>query len=105
MSAKPPMTITLNKWTFTDKESLMALCNAVDRTILSDRHPNPYADTDDDWWLGMIAERRKEQSVQRCWPGSRGWGRSEKVAEIYPAAKSQQIEYQVFMFLGRGTPR
>ena len=30
------MTITLHKWASADKEALMALCNAVDRTFLSD---------------------------------------------------------------------
>ena len=38
------MTITLHKWASADKEALMALCNAVDRTFLSDRLPNPYTE-------------------------------------------------------------
>ena len=50
------MTITLHKWASADKEALMALCNAVDRTFLSDRLPNPYTEADADWWLGMVAE-------------------------------------------------
>ena len=33
------MTIALHKWTSADREALMALCNAVDRTYLSDRLP------------------------------------------------------------------
>ena len=49
------MTITLHKWASADKEALMALCNAVDRTFLSDRLPNPYTEADADWWLGMVA--------------------------------------------------
>ena len=44
MSVERPMTITLHKWTSADKEVLMALCNAVDRTFLSDRLPNPYTE-------------------------------------------------------------
>ena len=40
MSVERPMTITLHKWTSADKEALMALCNAVDRTFLSDRLPH-----------------------------------------------------------------
>ena len=34
------MTIDLHKWTSADRESLMALCNAVDGTFLSDRLPS-----------------------------------------------------------------
>ena len=34
----------------------MALCNAVDRTFLSDRLPYPYTEADADWWLRMLAE-------------------------------------------------
>jgi len=49
------MTVDLHKWTFADRESLMALCNAVDRTFLSDRLPYPYTEADADWWLGMVA--------------------------------------------------
>ena len=33
------MIITLHKWTITDKPALMELCNAVDRSFLSDRLP------------------------------------------------------------------
>ena len=46
------MTITLHKWTSADKVALMALCNAVDRTFLSDRLPNPYTEADADWATG-----------------------------------------------------
>ena len=51
------MTIDLHKWTFADREALMALCNAVDRTFLSDRLPYPYTEADADWWLGMVGGR------------------------------------------------
>ena len=43
----------------------MALCNAVDRTFLSDRLPNPYTEADADWWLGMIAENEGKEGVWR----------------------------------------
>ena len=59
------MTIILHKWTSNDKEALMALCNAVDRTFLSDRLPNPYTEADADWWLGMIAENEGKEGVWR----------------------------------------
>ena len=59
------MTITLHKWTFTDKKALMMLCNAVDRTFLSDRLPNPYTEADADWWLGMVSDNEGKEGVWR----------------------------------------
>ncbi|MBQ7751319.1 MAG: hypothetical protein IJR77_08925 [Bacteroidales bacterium] len=50
------MTITLHIWTPADKKALMTLCNAIDRTFLSDRLPNPYTEADADWWLRMVTE-------------------------------------------------
>ena len=43
----------------------MALCNAVDRTFLSDRLPNPYTEADADWWLGMVSENEGKEGVWR----------------------------------------
>ncbi len=60
------MTIDLLKWTFADREALMALCNAVDRTFLSDRLPYPYTEADADWWLGMVAENDGKEGVWRA---------------------------------------
>ena len=54
------MKVVFRKWSLTDKKELMELCNAVDRTFLSDRLPNPYTDDDADWWLNMVA---KSESV------------------------------------------
>ena len=59
------MTITLHKWTSTDKKALMALCNAVDRTFLSDRLPYPYTEADADWWLEMVAKNEGKEGVWR----------------------------------------
>ena len=59
------MTITLHTWSTTDKAALMALCNAVDRTFLSDRLPYPYTEADADWWLGMVAENDGKEGVWR----------------------------------------
>ena len=59
------MTITLHNWTSTDKRALMALCNAVDRTFLSDRLPYPSTEADADWWLGMVAENEGKKGVWR----------------------------------------
>ena len=36
------MEIELKKWSFEDEEALIKLCNAIDRSYLSDRLPNPY---------------------------------------------------------------
>ena len=60
------MTIDLHKWTFSDREALMALCNAVDRTFLSDRLPYPYTEADADWWLGMVAGNDGKEGVWRA---------------------------------------
>lgn len=59
------MTITLHTWKLADKLALMALCNAVDRTFLSDRLPYPYTEADADWWLGMVAENEGKEGVWR----------------------------------------
>ena len=60
------MTIDLQKWTSADREALMTLCNAVDRTFLSDRLPYPYTETDAEWWLGMVAETEGKEGVWRA---------------------------------------
>ena len=60
------MTITLHTWSTSDKPALMALCNAVDRTFLSDRLPYPYTEADADWWLGMVAENEGKEGVWRA---------------------------------------
>ena len=60
------MTIDLHKRTSADREALMALCNAVDRTYLSDRLPYPYTEADADWWLGMVAGNDGKEGVRRA---------------------------------------
>ncbi|MCR5362009.1 MAG: GNAT family N-acetyltransferase [Bacteroidales bacterium] len=50
------MKVELRKWALADKEGLTELCNAVDRTFLSDRLPNPYTDENADWWLNMVTK-------------------------------------------------
>ena len=59
------MAINLHTWTPADKPALIALCNAVDRTFLSDRLPNPYTEADADWWLGMVAENEGKEGICR----------------------------------------
>ena len=60
------MAITLHTWNTRDKPALMALCNAVDRTFLSDRLPYPYTEADADWWLGIVAENEGKEGVWRA---------------------------------------
>ena len=60
------MAINLHTWTPADKPALMELCNAVDRTFLSDRLPYPYTEADADWWLGMVAENEGKEGVWRA---------------------------------------
>ena len=60
------MAINLHTWNTRDKPALMALCNAVDRTYLSDRLPYPYTEADADWWLGMVAENDGKDGVWRA---------------------------------------
>ena len=59
------MTLSLHTWNPSDKPALTALCNAVDRTFLSDRLPYPYTEADADWWLGMVAENDGKEGVWR----------------------------------------
>ena len=59
------MSISLFTWTRNDREALMSLCNAVDRTFLSDRLPFPYTEADADWWLGMVMENDGQEGVWR----------------------------------------
>ena len=60
------MTINLHEWTSADTGTLIALCNAVDRTFLSDRLPYPYTEADADWWLGMVAENDGKEGIWRA---------------------------------------
>ena len=59
------MIITLHTWTSADKPALMALCNTVDRSFLSDRLPYPYTEADANWWLGMVAENEGKEGLWR----------------------------------------
>ena len=78
------MTITLHIWTPADKKALMALCNAIDRTFLSDRLPNPYTEADADWWLGMVSENEGKEGVWRSI-----WADGELVGSISVERKDE----------------
>ena len=58
--------VVLRKWSPTDKAELIALCNAVDRTFLSDRMPFPYTEVDADWWLGMVSLNEGKNGIFRA---------------------------------------
>ena len=60
------MNMLLKRWTLFDKAELIVLCNAVDRTYLSDRLPYPYTDADADWWLGMVELNEGKMGVFRA---------------------------------------
>ena len=60
------MNIILKQWTIEDKVELIALCNAVDRTYLSDRLPYPYSDADADWWMEMVELNEGKTGIFRA---------------------------------------
>ena len=60
------MNIILKLWTNDDKAELIALCNAVDRTYLSVRLPNPYTNADADWWLNMVQLNEGKKGIFRA---------------------------------------
>ena len=60
------MNMILRLWTNDDKAELIALCNAVDRTYLSARLPNPYTNADADWWLNMVQLNEGKNGIFRA---------------------------------------
>ncbi len=48
------MDIELKKWNGKDRSELIKICNAVDRTYLSNRLPYPYTEKDAEWWLNIV---------------------------------------------------
>ena len=83
------MEISIRNWTFADKRALMGLCNAVDRTFLSDRLPEPYTEADADWWLGMVAGNEGKEGVWRS-----VWADGQLVGSISVERKAGE-EYTV----------
>lgn len=59
------MKIELRKWTFKDKDSLIEICNQIDRSYLSDMIPDPYTDTSAEWWLNRVNESEGKKGVFR----------------------------------------
>ncbi len=59
------MNISLQKWTLDDRIALMTLCNAVDRTYLSNRMPYPYTVSDAISFINMANDRDGKDGIFR----------------------------------------
>ena len=96
------MTFDLHKWTSVDRKALMTLCNAVDRTFLSDRLPYPYTEADADWWLGMVAEnngKEGESGIDPC-IGKNGFQLERtKIGGVVKDGKAMDVK--IFVHFGR----
>lgn len=51
--------------TVEDREGLKVMCNAVDRTYLTNRLPYPYTDESADWWINMVTEQDGKTGLWR----------------------------------------
>ncbi len=60
------MHVELRKWTQQDQTGLMEICNAVDRTYLTNRLPQPYTEEDASWWLHMVEENDGVHGIYRA---------------------------------------
>ena len=60
------LTMELRKWSPALKQELIGICNAVDRTFLSNRMPYPYTEEAADWWLEMVSEHDGKDGVFRA---------------------------------------
>ena len=59
------MKIELKKWSIEDKESLIRICDTIDRNYLSDRLPNPYTNESAEWWLNIVKENEGKTGIFR----------------------------------------
>ncbi len=60
------MEIKLKQWELNDKDSLIKLCNSVDRQFLSNRLPSPYTQESADWWLNMVLNNDGKEGLFRA---------------------------------------
>ena len=60
------MNIELKEWNLELRDELIRICNAVNRSYLSNRLPSPYTEKDAEFWLGMVAEREGKSGVYRA---------------------------------------
>lgn len=59
------MKVELKKWTKEDQETLITMCNTIDRSFLSDRIPNPYTTESANWWLNMVQQSEGKNGIFR----------------------------------------
>lgn len=59
------MNIELKAPTKADRKELVDLCNAIDRSYLSDRLPYPYTKEDADRWLDMVENNQGKSGIWR----------------------------------------
>lgn len=50
------MKMELREWSREDREVLKNMCNRIDRKHLSNRIPEPYSESDAQWWLNFASE-------------------------------------------------
>lgn len=60
------MKVELKAWSLELKKELAEICNAVNRSYLSNRLPSPYTEKDAEFWLGMVAERDGKSGIYRA---------------------------------------
>ncbi len=60
------MNVELREWNLELRYELIRICNAVNRSYLSNRLPSPYTEKDAEFWLGMVAEREGKSGVYRA---------------------------------------
>lgn len=59
------MKVELKKWSKEDQETLITICNTIDRSFLSGRIPNPYTTESANWWLNMIQKSEGKNGIFR----------------------------------------
>lgn len=60
------MKIELKKWDREDRKILKDMCNKIDRRYLSNRIPEPYRDSDAEWWLNFASENDGKNGIFRA---------------------------------------
>ena len=59
------MKVELKKWSKEDQETLITICNTIDRSFLSGRIPNPYTTESANWWLNMVQQSEGKNGIFR----------------------------------------
>lgn len=63
--------VQLKKWELKDKRALMEICNAVDRSYLTNRIPSPYEERDALLWIDKVQDQDGKEGIFRAitWKG------------------------------------